>query len=200
MYVIDCTTAKLLQDPQMYREKIFHANTPACNGHCANDILLCWKSQMSITLASVIRCTRHPCLTPKSALTYTSPEYYDHFLSHNKKPHLSHRTGGNFPLHMKQLNAGASGRYCNNIFTLDLMTNNSFWCLTWTYNSRKFRRLWEYPLQQSKRDNLKAPTQRLKQKYKKINKQPNKLFSCVVGGILYLNMTSLWAACLRHLS
>jgi hypothetical protein len=39
-----------------------------------------------------------------------------------KKPHLNHRTEGNFPLHMKQLNAGASGRYLNNIFTLDLMT------------------------------------------------------------------------------
>jgi hypothetical protein len=67
---------------------------------------------MSITLASVILLlgVLDTPVTPKSAITYRSPEYYDHFFNHSKKPHLSQRTGGNFPLHMKQLNAGVSGR------------------------------------------------------------------------------------------
>jgi len=79
---------------------------------------------MVITLASSILSlgVLDTPVTPKSAITYRSPDYYDHSLNHSKKPHLSHRTGGNFPLHRKQLNAGASGRYGNNIFTLDLMT------------------------------------------------------------------------------
>jgi hypothetical protein len=118
MYIIHWRTTKLLQGPQIYiSQEIFHSNTPACNGHYETEILLCWKCQNSIPLASV---------TPKSAIKFTtiysSPEYYDHFLNHSKKPHVSHRAGENFPLHMKQLNAGALGRYLNNIFDTSLMT------------------------------------------------------------------------------